>query len=217
MRHRAGSSAAAARGSAAQRAAYSGAPLKRERRSSASSGTISCWTPNAAATASRVMSSGVPPRPPVTIRKSTRGPSRCSTSTMRSSSSGTVVIRTTRTPSDSSRLASLDAFVFGVSPDTSSLPMVRIAAVTFPSMQIRARISGGTFSTWCRPATRPNALLDTPTGGNNRHVHQDPWVGCARLRACLAVAMVVTGIVVEIVDPARAREEHLRDTTTELR
>ena len=73
-RRRAGCRAAASpRGSAAQRATYSGSP--REARSAgraSSSGTGSCGTPNAAASASRVMSSGVPPRPPVTIRWSTR-------------------------------------------------------------------------------------------------------------------------------------------------
>src|SRR5215211_4086322 len=116
-------------GRSAQRAAYSGSEAKRARSSSASSGTGSCGTPNAAATASRVRSSGVPPRPPVTT--TTSAPSACSrrNGATRSTASGTAAMSSTRRPSCSSRRASHVAFVFATSPETSSLPIVRIAAV----------------------------------------------------------------------------------------
>ena len=49
---------------------------------------------------------------------------------IRSTSSGTAAIRSTFTPSASSRFASHEAFVFSTSPETSSLPMVTMAADT---------------------------------------------------------------------------------------
>jgi len=51
-------------------------------------------------------------------------------STIRSVSSGTAALTATFTPSVSSRLASHDAFEFSVSPETSSFPIVRMAAST---------------------------------------------------------------------------------------
>ena len=44
-------------------------------------------------------------------------------------SSGSAAISRTCTPSVSSRFASHDPFVFGTSPEVSSLPIVRMAAV----------------------------------------------------------------------------------------
>src|SRR5438067_1830748 len=75
------------------------------------------------------MSSGVPPRPPVTIRWSTRPRSRRTKSPIAAGSSGTAAETTTLTPSVSSRWASQVAFVFATSPETTSLPIVRMAAL----------------------------------------------------------------------------------------
>ena len=55
--------------------------------------------------------------------------SRRISSAIVSISSGTAAIRRVSTPSGASRFASHDAFVFGTSPETSSLPIVRIEAV----------------------------------------------------------------------------------------
>src|SRR6266511_1936187 len=120
-------------GSAAQRAAYSGSRVNRARSASASSGTASCPTPNAAASASRVKSSGVPPSPPVTSTKSTSGASRRTKRATASISSGTAARIVTLTPMRSSRCASQAPFVSATSPDVSSLPIVRIAAVGIAS------------------------------------------------------------------------------------
>ena len=131
-RPRAGSRAAASRAGAPPSARRT-----RGRRGSARAGRRRARarppaaTSNAAASASRVMSSGVPPRPPVTSRWSTRSRSRRTNSTMRSVSSGTDALIATLTPSDSSRRASHEAFVFSVSPETSSFPIVKMAASTW--------------------------------------------------------------------------------------
>ena len=65
----------------------------------------------------------------MTIRKSTRGDSARTNSAIVSISSGSDVSIRTATPSGASRFAIHDPFVFGTSPDTSSLPIVRIEAV----------------------------------------------------------------------------------------
>jgi uncharacterized protein len=111
--------------------------VKRARRSAATSGTSSCGTPNAAAIASRVRSSSVPPSPPVTSRKSTRGASLRTNSATASISSGSAAVIRTATPSGASRFASHEAFVFGTSPETSSFPIVTIEAVAAAVTQRR--------------------------------------------------------------------------------
>ena len=70
----------------------------------------------------------------MTSRKSTRGASPRTNSAIVSISSGSAAIIRTDTPSGASRCASHAAFVFGTSPDTISLPIVRIEAFA-----IRAR------------------------------------------------------------------------------
>ncbi len=112
-----------------------GSDGKRERRRSARSITSSCGASNAAAIASRVTSSGVPPSPPVTITKSAFADSARTNSAIRSISSGSDAISVTVTPSSSSCCASHAAFVLTVSPERSSLPIVMIEAVTRPAMR----------------------------------------------------------------------------------
>src|SRR5439155_16646238 len=84
--------------------------------------------PQAAARASGVTSSGVPPRPPVTTTRSARSACSRSVVAISSISSGTTAIRRTSTPAASSRRASQLPFVFSTSPERSSLPIVTIAA-----------------------------------------------------------------------------------------
>ena len=71
------------------------------------------------------------------MKKSTRGASRRTSSATASISSGTAAIRRVSTPSGARRFATHDAFVFGTSPETSSLPIVRIEAVAIYSSIVR--------------------------------------------------------------------------------
>ena len=73
----------------------------------------------------------------MTRKKSKRGASRRMSSAIVSISSGTAASSRVSTPSGASRFASHEAFVFGTSPETSSLPIVRIAAVATYSSMVR--------------------------------------------------------------------------------
>src|SRR5687767_8795877 len=89
------------------------------------------------------MSSGVPPRPPVTKTWSTRGRSVRRKAAIWSTSSRTAAMSFTSTPSSARRRASQDALVFSVSPETISFPTVRITALAIsPSLGERKRLAG---------------------------------------------------------------------------
>ena len=82
----------------------------------------------------------------MTNRKSTRGASARTYSAIASISSASAAVIRTATPSGASRFASHDAFVFGTSPETISLPIVRIEAVALMarSYAVRQRRTGRT-------------------------------------------------------------------------
>ena len=91
-----------------------------------STDTVSSQT---AATASRVRSSGVGPRPPVVTTRSARESAVRSASTTTSRSSGRSAIRETATPWATSERASSPLLVSVVSPTVSSEPIARSSAV----------------------------------------------------------------------------------------
>ena len=108
-----------------------GRPRRSHRRrsqvsSSASTATVS---PQAAAIASRVRSSGVGPRPPVETTRWARTMPAAKASRTISRSSGTPVRRVTRTPAAVSQAANSPAFVSRVSPVVSSEPTDNSSAV----------------------------------------------------------------------------------------
>ena len=93
-------------------------------------GVLACPTPKAAAIASRVTSSGVPPRPPGDDRRST---SRRLLAHERRDPVDLVWDRSDQPhlDADAARAAraSQEPFVFATSPETSSFPIVTIAAL----------------------------------------------------------------------------------------
>ena len=93
------------------------------------SGSTAGASPQAAAIASRVRSSGVGPSPPVETTRSARPRPAVNASVTAARSSGRAVSRPTRTPSPVSERASSPAFVSRVSPTVSSLPMLSSSAV----------------------------------------------------------------------------------------
>ena len=84
---------------------------------------------NAAATACSVTSSCVGPTPPDVNRRSKRDDSARTLSLMSSGTSGTTSMRRNDTPSSRSSRIRKRAFSSSTLPDSSSLPMSRMAAV----------------------------------------------------------------------------------------
>ena len=148
-------------------------------------GSTAGVSPQAAAIASRVRSSGVGPSPPVETTRSARPRPARNASVTWSRSSGSAVSRTTRTPIPVSERASSPAFVSRVSPTVSSLPMLsssavrsrrRSKAVMFSqrSAPLAGRLarSGALLSskptpapepTWSTPLDDPNATPEPST------------------------------------------------------
>ncbi len=93
-------------------------------------GSTTGRSPHASATASRVRSSGVGPRPPVVTTRSARPSAARSASTTVARSSGRFEIRTTVTPRATIDRASSPLLVSVVSPTVSSVPIASSSAVT---------------------------------------------------------------------------------------
>ncbi len=95
----------------------------------AESASTAGTSPMAAATASRVRSSGVGPRPPVDTTRSTAASASRKAAVTSARSSGTATMRRTLTPWSESARASSPPFVSRVSPAVSSLPTASSSAV----------------------------------------------------------------------------------------
>ena len=99
----------------------------------------------------------------------------------RSTSSGTEAVRTMRTPSDSRRWASHTAFVLWTSPQTTSLPIVRIAASTRSSMAMSYPRRAGHISPADVSAAKPVRTRRCPaTAMPSRPPRRTSQVACLR-------------------------------------